>query len=307
MSVFSSKIEGLDGKLDRKAAIKFNTADFMAFTEAPRNYSLFVCLTALAPEMSCLPCSQFEREYNLVAKSWHKAGVPHSLYFAQLDFSAGREIFDQFHVKTVPMVLHYPPTEGPLATDDSSTSDEPEHYNLNRQGFKAEALARYASDIVKHEFIIKRPMNWEIYGTMVGSFILLAFFIALAWPAIVAGVQSRKVWSTVLIAWVVIMSSGHMWNSIRGPPYTGTRDKQPEFISPGFQNQYILETHIIAVLYAACSISFVALVTRIPTISHPASQRSAAYACAAGFVIVYSLALRLFRAKNGSYPYKLLF
>ncbi|KAI8826656.1 uncharacterized protein EV422DRAFT_582201 [Fimicolochytrium jonesii] len=298
-----TKIRRLEAKLSSNGAIRLDGSDYFAITEAPRNYSLFVCLTALAPEMGCAPCREFEKEFDLVASSWQRAKVPRTLYFGQLDFAAGREVFQKLQVQSVPMILHFPPTEGPLATGGS----EPEPYDLNKWGLQADPLAKYASNVVKHEFPIRRPVNYTLYG-IVGIAILLALtLIKVLWPVITAIVQNRKIWSTLLIAWVVTMCSGHMWNSIRGPPYTGMRDNRPEVIAPGFQNQFVLETQLVAVLYAACSIAFVALVTKVPAMSQPFSQRTAAYAFAGVFVVIYSIMLKLFRLKNGGYPYKLLF
>lgn len=39
-----------------------------------------------------------------------------------------------------------------------------------------------------------------------------------------------------------------MWNQIRHPPYSmPSRDGRPGFIAPGFQNQFGLETQIVAI------------------------------------------------------------
>ena len=45
------------------------------------------------------------------------------------------------------------------------------------------------------------------------------------------------------------MISGHMWNQIRNPPYSVPgRDGRAGFIAQGFQNQFGLETQIVAVI-----------------------------------------------------------
>ena len=133
-----------------------------------------------------------------------------------------------------------------------------------------------------------------------------------------------------------------MWNHIRGPPYTGQSGNRPELFSGGFQSQYILESQLAALmcksfmnylsfflLYvklnnpiqfllffrafssiftdAISAVSFVTLVTKIPLIQNEVQQRVATFLCIGLFVTVYSLLLRIFRIKNGGYPFKLLF
>ncbi|KAI8909423.1 hypothetical protein DFJ77DRAFT_121511 [Powellomyces hirtus] len=298
------KLQRLDGKLNKNRAIKLTGQDFAYVTGQPRNYSIFVSLTALAPEMGCAPCRDFESEFNLVASSWQRQGIQQRLYFGQLDFADGKEVFQKLKIQSVPLVLHFPPTEGPNAV---VIGGEFEQYDLNRWGLTADALAKYVSSSCKLEFQLRRPIDYSRY-IATGILILGALTAAkLLWKHLVAVFQSRKIWSMGLIGWSVLMCSGHMWNTIRGPPYTGMRDNRPEIVAPGFQNQFILETQIVGLLYAAISITFVLIVTKIPKLSDPLQQRTATYALVIIFMVLYSIMLKFFKMKNGSYPYKLLF
>ncbi|TPX64832.1 hypothetical protein SpCBS45565_g05588 [Spizellomyces sp. 'palustris'] len=296
------KIKKLEEK-SRHEALKLNGEDFDLFTEAPRNYSLFVTLTALAPEMGCAPCRQFDSEFKLVASSWGRVAVPGKLYFGTLDFSDGREVFQKLSVTNVPMVLHFPPTEGP----DATGSDQYELYDLNRRGLSAEAFVEHVEKAAHVKFQLRRPINFAYYATVAISIFGLLALVKLVAGHLLALVQNRKIWSTAVIGWTVLMCSGHMWNSIRGPPYTGVRDNRPEIVAPGFQNQFVLESQIVGLLYAAAAVMFVALVTKTPGISDPAMQRTAVLGFVFGFIVLYSFLLRFFRLKNGSYPFKLLF
>ncbi|KAJ3171581.1 oligosaccharyl transferase subunit ost3/OST6 [Geranomyces variabilis] len=297
------KIARLESKLSAHKAIRLNGHDFEYLTDQPRNFSLFVALTALAPEMGCVPCRDYENEYNMVASSWQYAGEKRRLYFAQLDFPDGREVFQKLQIQSVPIVLHFPPTEGPNAV---AISGEYEAYDLNRWGLTSDALARYASDACKVKFSIRRPFDWTKLGTRAMFGLMAAGAVKLIWRHVATVITSRKLWTVALIAWSVLMCSGFMWNRIRGPPYTGTRDNKQEIVAPGFQNQFILETQIVGILYAAISITFVLIVTRIPQLSDPTQQRTATYALVIVFMVLYSTMLKFFKLKNGSYPYKML-
>ena len=59
--------------------------------------------------------SEFDPEYELVAKGFKKLGIKKSIYFTMLDYKRGIEVFQQLKVQNVPMILRFPPTEGPLA------------------------------------------------------------------------------------------------------------------------------------------------------------------------------------------------
>ncbi|KAJ3147862.1 oligosaccharyl transferase subunit ost3/OST6 [Geranomyces michiganensis] len=297
------KVGRLESKLSASKAIRLTGHDFDYLTDSPRNFSLFVALTALAPEMGCVPCREYEKEFNAVASSWQHAGEKRRLYFAQLDFADGREVFQKLQIQSVPIVLHFPPTEGPHAV---AISGAYEPYDLNRWGLTADALAKYASDACKVNFTIRRPFDWSKLGTRALLVLCALACVRLAWQHIATVITSRKLWTVALIAWSVLMCSGFMWNRIRGPPYTGMRDNKPEIVAPGFQNQFILETQIVGILYAAISITFVLIVTRIPQLSDPTQQRTATYALVIVFMLLYSTMLKFFKLKNSAYPYQML-
>ena len=64
-------------------------------TKAPRDYSVAVLLTALDAKFGCQLCKNFQPEWDIIAKSWHKGdrkGNSRTL-FTTLDFSNGRQTF----------------------------------------------------------------------------------------------------------------------------------------------------------------------------------------------------------------------
>lgn len=76
--------------------IALNDKTFEDLTTGPRNYTALVLLTALDPRFGCHLCKEFQPEYELLAKSWlRKHKDSNGLFFANLDFSAGRTTFQK--------------------------------------------------------------------------------------------------------------------------------------------------------------------------------------------------------------------
>ena len=72
----------------------------------------------------------------------------------------------------------------------------------------------------------------------------------------------------ILITAVLAFISGQMWNSIRGPQYLmRARGGGIGFVYPSSQQQLIAETHIILILYAACTSGVIFLAKGISLVS----------------------------------------
>ena len=50
------KIQKMEKQMQGANALVLNSKTFNTYTEAPRNYSLFVTLTAMAPQFGCRAC-----------------------------------------------------------------------------------------------------------------------------------------------------------------------------------------------------------------------------------------------------------
>ena len=94
-----------------------------------------------------------------------------------------------------------------------------------------------------------------------------------------------------------------MWNVISNPPYAEGNG----IIARGFGKQTIAESQFVGLLYALISIAFVGLAVRVPTIKHEGTQQIAAYVGVAVFIVGMSVLERVFKIKNGGYPYKVFF
>lgn len=136
-----------------------------------------------------------------------------------------------------------------------------------------------------------------------------------------------------------------MWNQIRNPPYTAPgRDGRPGFIAQGFQNQFGLESQIVAVLCKNISPppnllgnnqgqndvkqttdtyyfiflrvfsldalicgSAIVLISVVPKIENPTQQRLVVWVAMGFFGFFFSVLIKFFQAKNPGYPFTLLF
>jgi OST3 / OST6 family. len=77
-----------------------------------------------------------------------------------------------------------------------------------------------------------------------------------AWPYVLPVVQSRTVWAAITLISILLFTSGHMFNQIRNVPYVaGDGRGGIAYFAHGFQNQYGLETQIVAALCKFSSLS----------------------------------------------------
>ena len=70
-----------------------------------------------------------------------------------------------------------------------------------------------------------------------------------AWPYVLPVIQNRNVWAAVSLIGILLFTSGHMFNQIRKVPYVaGDGRGGISYFAGGFQNQYGMETQIVAAI-----------------------------------------------------------
>lgn len=181
---------------------------------------------------------------------------------------------------------------------------------------EADNLARWLSSRISHEFKIREPFNIHFYLQIAGTLIALVAGIVIALPHVIRFMSNRRLWAAISIVSCLMFTSGYVWNTIRGPQFTGYSNGNIEWIAGGFSNQFAVETQIMAVLCrffykiilldSACAFCLVNLVARIPNISNVHAQRMAIYMTLIMMIGVYSVILYMFRRKNSGYPFRLL-
>ncbi|KAK1762367.1 OST3/OST6 family protein [Phialemonium atrogriseum] len=286
--------------------VKLGDASYKKLTSAPRDYSVAVLLTALEARFACHLCTEFQPEWELLSNSWtkgDKAGDSR-LLFGTLDFSDGRDIFLGLGLQTAPVLLLFKPTAGPHAWP----SAEPIRYDFTNGPQTAEQvhqwLARHTPD--RPHPPVKRPINlfkW-IVTLVAGSGIMTAAY--LVWPYLLPIIQSRNIWAASSLIMILLFTSGHMFNHIRKVPYVAADGRGGiSYFAGGFQNQFGLETQIIAAIYGILSFAAISLTLRAPRIVDAKAQQVAVLAWVGILFVVYSFLLSVFRIKNGGYPFSL--
>jgi len=153
----------------------------------------------------------------------------------------------QLQLQTAPVLLYFPATTGPHA----AASPDAIRYDFTNGAQAAEQvhawLARYMEG--RPTPPVKRPVNylrWAasltlIVGTLTASFV--------AWPYVLPIIQNRNIWAAASLIAILLFISGHMFNHIRKVPYVaGDGRGGVTYFAPGFQNQYGMETQVVAAM-----------------------------------------------------------
>ncbi|KAF9123975.1 oligosaccharyl transferase subunit ost3/OST6 [Mortierella sp. 14UC] len=301
--LLQKKVSRLEVKASKnKGIIQLDSLAFEDVLAKPRNYSMVVLFTAISPEFNCAPCLNFDPEYKMVAAGWSKLANKSQLFFSSLDFKAGQAIFQKFGMNSAPSVLYFPAS--------SSISHDPsqDRYDFGKSGFQAESFAAWLESRSGIKVKVQRPFDFmglavKVLGTFTAVFAVTIF--ARKGRKIFV---SKYLWSTISMITIFVMISGHMWNQIRQPPYSvPNRDGRSGFIANGFQNQFGLETQIVAVLYSLLTAATIGLIAVVPRIETPLAQRTAVWVCMGMFTFTFSVLIQIFRIKNPSYPFTLMF
>jgi len=98
-----------------------------------------------------------------------------------------------------------------------------------------------------------RPINYVKITVVTTSILGLITFFSVAAPYILPIVQNRNLWAALSLIAVLLFTSGHMFNHIRKVPYVVPDNKGGvTYFAGGFQNQFGLETQIVAAM-CTCS------------------------------------------------------
>ncbi|KAG9071758.1 oligosaccharyl transferase subunit ost3/OST6 [Linnemannia hyalina] len=287
--IIAKKVSELQAKATKtKGIIELDSLAFDDVLAKPRNYSMVVLFTAISPEFQCVPCKNFDPEYRLVAAGWFRIPDKSQIFFGILDFKAGQSVFQKFNMNSAPSLLYFPVSDSP----ESSPSFD--RYDFGKSGFQAESFANWVNARSGLKIDVQRPFDFVAFSLKIMGFsgtVGLAHFLFTRGGKVI---RSKYLWAAVSL--------------IRHPPYSmPSRDGRPGFIAPGFQNQFGLETQIVAITYAVLCGGAISLMSSIPRIESPSKQRLAVIIWMGVITVMYSVLILFFRAKNPSYPFRLLF
>ncbi|KAF9108209.1 oligosaccharyl transferase subunit ost3/OST6 [Mortierella sp. AM989] len=301
--LLQKKVSRLQAKaLKNKGVIELDSAAFEEVMAKPRNYSVAILFTAISPEFQCVPCLNFDPEYKLAASAWSKLPDKTQLFFASIDFKVGQSVFQKFGMNSAPSVLFFP------SSDSISSNPLSDRYDFSRNGFTAEPFVNWLNSRAGTEIKVQRPIDVAALAFKVLTGISIVGSIYFIYSKAGKISSSKYLWSALSMFIIFVMISGHMWNQIRNPPYTVQgKDGKPGFIAQGFQNQFGLETQIIAVLYAMLTGCVISLIGVAPRIENPGKQRLTVWVSMGLFTLMFSFLIQIFRVKNPGYPFVLMF
>jgi oligosaccharyltransferase complex subunit gamma len=151
-----------------------------------------------------------------------------------------------------------------------------------------------------------RPFNYAKAMVIATAALGAVTVLAVAGPYLLPVLQNRNVWAAISLLLVLLFTSGHMFNHIRKVPYVAGDGKGGiSYFAQGFQNQYGMETQIVAAIYGVLSFAAINLAVKVPRIADPKAQQAAVLAWGAALWLIYSFLLSVFRMKNQGYPFYL--
>jgi len=239
-----------------------------------------------------------------MAKSWKngdKTGESR-LLFGTLDFENGKNVFQSLQLNTAPIIFLFRPTTGPHAEVDTA----PIKFDFGLGVSNAEMVHQWLSRQLPdrpHPPIV-RPINWMKGITVTTAILGLITFAAVAAPYVMPVLQSRNLWAAFSLLTILLFTGGYMFNHIRKSPYVmPNRQGGISYFAGGFQNQFGMETQIIAVLYGVLAFATISLAVRVPRMTHAKNQQIMVFLWSGIIFIAYGFLMNIFKIKNGGYPF----
>uniref|UniRef100_A0A8C1T1J9 Tumor suppressor candidate 3 n=1 Tax=Cyprinus carpio TaxID=7962 RepID=A0A8C1T1J9_CYPCA len=264
--MLAEKVEQMMEWSSRRSVIRMNGDKFRRFVKAPpRNYSVIVMFTALQPQRQCSVCRQANEEYQVLANSWrYSSAFSNKLFFTVVDYDEGADVFQQLNMNSAPTFMHFPAKGKPKRADT---------FDLQRIGFASEQLAKWIADRTDVQIRVFRPPNYS--GT-----IALALLVSLVGGLLylrrnnLEFIYNKTGWAMAALCVVFAMTSGQMWNHIRGPPYAhkNPQNGQVSYIHGSSQAQFVAESHII-LLHSLTPISDAAITMGMVLLNEAATSK----------------------------------
>ncbi|XP_071787042.1 dolichyl-diphosphooligosaccharide--protein glycosyltransferase subunit TUSC3-like [Asterias amurensis] len=298
--VLGEKVKQLMDWSNKRFIIRMNGEKFRQYVKtSPRNYSVVIMLTAMQPQRKCTVCRQVNDEFQILANSWrYSQSYSNKLFFAIVDYDEGQDVFKLLKTTSAPSIIHFPPKGKPKKGDT---------FDIQRVGFQSEQMAKWVSERTDVHIRIFRPPNYS--GTIALGILLsmIAGFLYFRRNNL-EFLYNKTIWGVVSLCIVFAMTSGQMWNHIRGPPYAHRNPQtgQVSYVHGSSQGQFVAETHIVILLHAAVTVGVILLNKNAITEGDNRKRRVVTVIGLVMVVFFFSLLLSVFRAKYKGYPYSFL-
>lgn len=280
-------------------------ANYENYLYGARDYDVVVLMSADSPQINCLLCRETEPKFKIVADSWNRAypdGLPEKrdIYFFKADFAHNKKLFQQMQLESIPKIFHYPPQ--PQGADPTAWIKNNSQYQF-LQGEHDVMIRQWIMSITGTPFDIYVPTDYS--RVMMNACITFAIvmFLKRFRGTIGTLVLSPFVWGALSLVAILLFVAGYMFNQIRNTPYLKETGDLIEYIAPGPQMQYGLETQLLSTLYGLLSLLVVVLVNKVGPMRNAKVQLFAAALTTALLYLLYSLLLAVFSQKHRGYPY----
>ena len=296
----ADRVEQLTDLANKKPVIRLNGNKFRDLVKGtPRNYSIIVMFTALSAQRQCAICKQASEEYQLVANSYrYSPAFSNKLFFAMVDFDEGPDVFQSMKLNTAPVFMHFP---------DKGKPKKQDNMDIQRVGFSADVIAKWVGERTDVNIRVFRPPNYTgtvallMLTTLIGGLLYLR-------RNNLEFLYNRTAWSLIALFFVFAMTSGQMWNHIRGPPFIQKNQQGGvSYIHGSSQGQFVLETYFIMLIYGLIVCGMIMLMEAGDSKGDAGKRRALAVVGLALLAFFFSLILSIFRSKAGGYPYSFLF
>ncbi|KAJ1907139.1 oligosaccharyl transferase subunit ost3/OST6 [Coemansia sp. IMI 209127] len=293
---------------NRDGMAQLDTSLFMKHVVAEnKDYSVVVQLTALSPLYKCVACKTVDASLRAVSRGWKRqrdsVDSAQKIVFATLDMDDGEDLFRNMGLEGVPHLIIFPAAKGPHAFDNPSPREMP----LNARTSDPRGMATKLGELFSLEFKPDLPIDYTKYLMNAAAALASACAVYIVYKHVDLRKLGRSVWAIATILFVLLMTSGFMWNRINDPPYMGqARGSDVLLFAPTNSQQYGVETQIVAGTYAVCALCIVALVRHVPNIQNQEQRTFVTFMFTIALIMTYSYLNSIFRLKMSGYPFKLL-
>src|SRR5699024_8359829 len=119
-----------------------------------------------------------------------------------------------------------------------------EQMDIQRIGFAAETISRWVAEKTGTTIRVVRPPNYTATMLFFAAFSLLSVLLYLRRDNL-GFLFNTTAWGAIALAIVFTMTSGQMWNHIRGAPLMHRSRDGVAYIHTSSSGQFIMETYII--------------------------------------------------------------
>jgi oligosaccharyltransferase complex subunit gamma len=295
----NDRVQQLTDLSNKRPIIKMNVQKFNDFVKAgPRNYSVVAMFTALSPQRGCQICGAAHEEFVIVANSFRFNSQVYSnkLFFALVDFDEAGPIFQSMKLYTAPVFIHFPPKGKVLAQDKM---------DIQRFGVEAEAISRWISERTDVQIRVFRPPNYSGTMALVIITVLVGGLLYLKRNNL-EFLYNKNAWGFASLFIVFFMTSGQMWNQIRGPPVVQRSQNGISYIHRSSQGQLVIETYIVFLLNAAITVGMILLIESGKKKSDVRRRRIMLVVGLGMFALFFGMILSIFKSKASGYPYSFI-